>query len=151
MVRLKIWFKNVSLSSPIYKVKAVHLEFKLHYYETRRLDVTYYVTISIVIIWIWLSGIFEIRTAVKLFQSFLTILNFENWEWELSFPSRKSSEPENECCRAGSLGLGPLRLVSDYSLLWREMASQIRFSWSLQLWFPNGLCLTTLSFWWPGL
>ena len=29
------------------------------------------------------------------------------------------------------------------------MASQIRFSWSLQLWFPNGLCLTTLSFWWP--
>ena len=29
------------------------------------------------------------------------------------------------------------------------MASQIRFSWSLQLWFPNGLCLTTLPFWWP--
>ena len=64
----------------------------------------------ICMIWIWLSGIFKIRTAVKLFQSFLTILNFENWE--LSHPILKELRArENEWAFVAELRIRTLILV----------------------------------------
>ena len=68
----------------------------------------------------------KIRTP-KLFWQYL-ILKIENYP---PHPERENESVELK-------GLRPLRLVPNYSLL-REMASQIRSSWSLQSWLPNGL------------